>query len=78
MNALRHGRRGRACLSRARRIRNAIRLCAHTVLLARMLMRERDGRPSPLASPSVRRLRWPGALEEKQASRRNADGGNGG
>ena len=36
MNAFRHGYRGRAWLLRARRIRNAIRLCADTVLLARV------------------------------------------
>ena len=35
LNAFRHGHRGRAWLLRARRIRNAIRLCADTVLLAR-------------------------------------------
>ena len=45
MNALRHGWRSRAWMAKAQRIRNAIRLCADTALLARMLIRERD-RPS--------------------------------
>jgi hypothetical protein len=36
MNGLRHGYRGRAWLERACRIRHAIRLCADTVLLARI------------------------------------------
>ena len=45
MNALRHGYRGRAWLLRARRIRNAIRLCASSVLLARAFMRQRNGLP---------------------------------
>src|SRR5688572_18501206 len=49
MNAFRHGCRGRAWLERARRIRNAIRLCAETVLLARALMLQAD-RPT-LALP---------------------------
>jgi len=42
MNALRHGQRSREWLMKARRIRNAIRLCARTVLLARLLLAERD------------------------------------
>jgi hypothetical protein len=42
MNALRHGYRSRAWLLKARRIRDAIRLCAQTVLLARALMRQRE------------------------------------
>jgi hypothetical protein len=42
INAFRHGHRGRAWLQRARRIRNAIRLCADTVLLARALMLARS------------------------------------
>ena len=42
MNAFRHGCRGRAWLERARRIRHAIRRCAETVLLARVLMVQRD------------------------------------
>src|SRR5262245_33951265 len=42
-NALRHGHRGRAWIERARRIRNAIRLCAQTLLLARVL-REQERR----------------------------------
>jgi len=37
MNALRHGCRSQAWLLKARRIRNAIRLCASTVLLVRAL-----------------------------------------
>jgi hypothetical protein len=41
MNALRHGFRSRAWLLKERRIRDAIRLCAQTVLLARALMRQR-------------------------------------
>jgi hypothetical protein len=48
MNALRHGERRRAWLEKAQRIRRAIRLCANTVLLVRMLVRERD-RPAPPA-----------------------------
>jgi hypothetical protein len=43
MNALRHGYRGRAWLERARRILNAIRLCAETMLLARALMLQQGG-----------------------------------
>src|SRR5688572_27785534 len=42
MNAFRHGCRSRAWLERARRIRSAIRLCADTVLLARVLIAQRD------------------------------------
>ena len=47
MNALRHGYRGRTWLLRARRIRNAIRLCANTVLLVRVLRRQNDRAASP-------------------------------
>jgi hypothetical protein len=47
MNALRHGYRGRAWLLRARRIRNAICLCANTVLLVRVLRRQSDRAASP-------------------------------
>jgi hypothetical protein len=42
MNALRHGFRSRAWLLKERRIRDAIRLCAQTVLLARALIRQRE------------------------------------
>jgi hypothetical protein len=41
-NALRHGYRSRAWILKAKRIRRAIRLCAHTVLLVRMHMREKE------------------------------------
>jgi hypothetical protein len=37
MNALRHGHRSRAWTLRAKRIRNAIRLCAQTLLLVRVM-----------------------------------------
>lgn len=40
MNPLRHGYRSRAWHLRARRIRHAIRLCANTLLLARVFMRQ--------------------------------------
>jgi hypothetical protein len=40
MNSLRHGCRSRAWILKARRIRNAIRLCACTVLLARALKQQ--------------------------------------
>ena len=56
MNALRHGCRSRAWLLRARRIRHAIRTCANTVLLARVLMRQRDRLPLPFARDEVRGL----------------------
>jgi hypothetical protein len=54
-NAFRHGRRGRARLLRARRIRAAIRLCADTLLLARVLMLQRDRLtlPSKLLQPRL-------------------------
>jgi hypothetical protein len=42
MNALRHGCRSRAWQLKAQRIRRAIRLCAQTILLARVLMRQCD------------------------------------
>jgi hypothetical protein len=41
MNALRHGYCSRAWLIKAQRIRRAIRLCAQTVLLVRLHLRER-------------------------------------
>jgi hypothetical protein len=41
-NALRHGCRSRAWIDKAKRIRRAIRLCAETVLLARVLMRQQQ------------------------------------
>jgi hypothetical protein len=50
MNGLRHGCRSRAWQLKAQRIRRAIRLCAETVLLARVLMQQ-QGR---LASPALR------------------------
>jgi hypothetical protein len=68
MNAFRHGYRGRAWLLRARRIRNAIRLCADTVLLARVLMLQRDRLtmpselPQPRSRTSVSRPQPPTAL----------------
>src|SRR5687767_2474107 len=43
MNGLRHGMRSRVWLLKARRIRAAIRLCADTVLLARVMMLMADG-----------------------------------
>src|SRR5689334_11539466 len=45
LNALRHGCRGRVWRDRARRIRRAIRFCAETVLLARVLMLRQSTRP---------------------------------
>jgi hypothetical protein len=57
MNALRHGHRSRAWILRAQRIRNAIRLCARTVLLARVLMAERDRRVSPNVRTQMERAR---------------------
>src|SRR5215212_2394722 len=42
MNALQHGFRSRAWTLKARRIRAAIRLCADTLLLARVLMRQSE------------------------------------
>ena len=41
-NPLRHGQRSRAWILRAKRIRQAIRLCAQTVLLARAYAREQE------------------------------------
>jgi hypothetical protein len=43
INALRHGYRSRAWILRAKRIRRAIRLCAQTLLLVRVL-REQERR----------------------------------
>jgi hypothetical protein len=70
MNALRHGYRSRAWTLKAQRIRRAIRLCADTLLLARMLVRERD-----------RRFRHPhevsalqGGVEARQRDSRGATG----
>jgi hypothetical protein len=42
MNALRHGYRSRAWTLKARRIRDCIRLCADTLLLARLLRRQSE------------------------------------
>jgi hypothetical protein len=42
MNPLRHGYRSQAWRQKAQRIRRAIRLCAETVLLARVLTSQRD------------------------------------
>ena len=42
MNALRHGYRSRAWLAKAKRIRDAIRLCADTLLLVRVLKPKRE------------------------------------
>jgi hypothetical protein len=42
MNALRHGFRSQAWTLKARRIRDCIRLCADTLLLARVLMRQSE------------------------------------
>lgn len=57
MNAFRHGCRGRAWLEKARRIRQAIRLCAATVLLARVLMLEAKGLASPPSRVAALRQR---------------------
>jgi hypothetical protein len=53
MNALRHGCRSRAWRLKAQRIRRAIRICANTVLLARLLVRQRD-RHAPTAMQGYR------------------------
>jgi hypothetical protein len=60
MNALRHGYRSRAWQLKARRIRRAIRLCADTVLLVRVLRlrQQRAALPSPHNAPEARR-QWP-------------------
>jgi len=61
-NPLRHGYRSRAWILKARRIRNAIRICARTVLLARMLQQ--------LEARAIRRrgLRVEGAHKPRNAA----------
>src|SRR5688572_29661498 len=65
MNALRHGCRSRAWRLKARRIRNAIRICASTVLLVRALVLQRDRPAVPGLSATLDfpqgLLRRPGA-----------------
>lgn len=49
MNALRNGYRSKAWRLKAQRIRQAIRLCAHTLLLVRVLRQQQDRVASPVS-----------------------------
>jgi len=80
MNAFRHGYRGRAWLIRVRRIRNAIRLCADTVFLARVRRSLGEGGrtlsllmpsgPLPVGRPATNLLR-PSAQGDARAVHRH-------
>ena len=79
MNGLRHGCRSRAWLLKARRIRRAIRLCAETVLLARVLMSQRDRlfrHSHAFSSPALvhRRLGEGGCARSVERQRRDEAG----